>query len=53
MPCGYAGAMAIRRTSPLADIDENDIEVGHVKKAAAGVPAVDGGDEARHRAAWA
>ena len=32
--------MAIRRTSPLADIDEQDVEVGHVKKSAAGVPAV-------------
>ena len=40
MPCGYAGTMPIRRTSPLTDIDENDIEVGHVKKSAAGVPAV-------------
>ena len=39
-PCGYAGPMALRRKSPLADIDENEVEVGHPKNAAAGVPAV-------------
>jgi molybdopterin-dependent oxidoreductase alpha subunit len=32
--------MVRRRTSPLADIDEKDIEVGHPKRVAAGVPAV-------------
>jgi formate dehydrogenase major subunit len=32
--------MPLRRESPLADIDENDVEVGHPKKAAAGLPAV-------------
>ena len=32
--------MALRRKSPLADIDENDIEVGHPKKSAAGIPGV-------------
>ena len=32
--------MAVRRKAPLEDIDENDIEVGHPKKVAAGVPAV-------------
>jgi molybdopterin-dependent oxidoreductase alpha subunit len=32
--------MAFRRKSPLADIDEKDVEVGHRKKSAAGVPAV-------------
>lgn len=32
--------MALRRKSPLADIDENDVEVGHVKRSAAGIPAV-------------
>jgi molybdopterin-dependent oxidoreductase alpha subunit len=32
--------MALRRTSPLADIDENNVRVGHPKNSAAGVPAV-------------
>ena len=32
--------MALRRKSPLADIDENDLRVGEVKHSAAGVPAV-------------
>ncbi len=32
--------MALRRKAPLADIDENEVEVGHPKKSAAGVPAV-------------
>ena len=32
--------MALRRKSPLADIDENDVEVGHPKNAVAGLPAV-------------
>ncbi len=32
--------MALRRKSPLADIDENKVEVGQPKKAAAGLPAV-------------
>ncbi len=32
--------MALRRKSPLADINENDVEVGHPKDYAAGVPAV-------------
>jgi molybdopterin-dependent oxidoreductase alpha subunit len=32
--------MALRRKSPLADIDEQDVEVGHPKNAAAGIPAV-------------
>ena len=32
--------MALRRKSPLADIDEKDVEVGHRKTAAAGIPGV-------------
>ncbi|MEO7944101.1 MAG: molybdopterin-dependent oxidoreductase, partial [Marmoricola sp.] len=32
--------MALRRKSPLADIDEKDVEVGHPKNAVAGVTAV-------------
>ncbi len=32
--------MANRRRSPLADIDENHLEVGHAKHQAAGVPGV-------------
>jgi molybdopterin-dependent oxidoreductase alpha subunit len=32
--------MSLRRKSPLADIDEKKVEVGHPKKVAAGVPAV-------------
>ncbi len=39
-PTGYSGSMPIRRSSPLADIDENDVEVGDPKNAAAGVTAV-------------
>jgi len=37
---GTHADMAVRRKAPLEDIDENDIEVGHPKKVAAGVPAV-------------
>jgi molybdopterin-dependent oxidoreductase alpha subunit len=32
--------MVLRRKSPLADIDEQDVEVGRPKNAAAGIPAV-------------
>ena len=32
--------MVLRRKAPLADIDEQDVEVGEPKKAAAGIPAV-------------
>ena len=32
--------MAQRRSAPLADIDENDIHVGHAKDKAAGIPGV-------------
>ncbi|SDR71977.1 formate dehydrogenase major subunit [Nocardioides scoriae] len=32
--------MVLRRKAPMADIDENNLKVGHRKKAAAGVPAV-------------
>jgi molybdopterin-dependent oxidoreductase alpha subunit len=32
--------MALRRKSPLADIDENHVEVGQPKTSAAGIPAV-------------
>ena len=39
-PGGYTRCMAHRRKSPLADIDENTIEVGRPKKAAAGVTGV-------------
>jgi molybdopterin-dependent oxidoreductase alpha subunit len=32
--------MALRRRSPLVDIDEKDVEVGHPKKYAAGLPGI-------------
>jgi molybdopterin-dependent oxidoreductase alpha subunit len=32
--------MALRRTSPLADIDENEIHVSHRKKVAVGLPGI-------------
>ena len=46
---GTQAAMALRRKSPLADIDENDIEVGHAEEGRRGRARRRGLHEARHR----
>ena len=38
--CGYGLCMALRRKSPLADIDENEIHVGDRKEVAVGIPGI-------------